>query len=170
MVGGYTAQFGNGLSATLAAEMRRTTQIVNGKSGAVQGTINRGPWRFPVLAYGGFQAPDIVGNLRIDQAWGSAQIMGALHQVNPTYYYCTGTSLAASSGHPDDKLGFAIGAGIKLNAPMIGQGDYLQVQINYTEGALRYVFQTPNSNWGKVNGARRWVRGADRCGLWRQNC
>src|SRR5690349_10253047 len=27
MVAGYTAQFGNGLSATLAAEMRRTTQI-----------------------------------------------------------------------------------------------------------------------------------------------
>ena len=37
-------------------------------------------------AYGGFQAPDIVANLRVDQAWGSAQIMGALHQVNATYY------------------------------------------------------------------------------------
>ena len=35
---------------------------------------------------------------------------------------------------------------------MIGQGDYLQAQVNYTQGALRYVFQTPNSNWGKVQG------------------
>ena len=35
---------------------------------------------------------------------------------------------------------------------MIGQGDYLQAQVNYTEGALRYVFQTPNSNWGKFDG------------------
>ena len=36
---------------------------------------------------------------------------------------------------------------------MIGQGDYLQAQINYTQGALRYAFQTPNSNYGKVEGA-----------------
>ena len=37
-------------------------------------------------AYGGWQAPDIVGNLRVDQAWGSAQIMGAAHEVNAVYY------------------------------------------------------------------------------------
>ena len=29
--------------------------------------------------------PDIVGNLRVDQAWGSAQIMGALHDVGARY-------------------------------------------------------------------------------------
>ena len=145
MVGGYTAQFGNGLSATLAAEMRRTTQIANGG-----GQVAAGGAAFPGN-YGGFQAPDIVGNLRIDQAWGSAQIMGALHQVNATYY--TGPSAGLRRGHPGDEWGFAIGAGIKLNAPMIGQGDYLQAQVNYTQGALRYIFQTPNSNWGKVNGA-----------------
>ena len=63
-----------------------------------------------------------------------------------------GASLPAN-GHPADKLGFVVGAGIKLNAPMIGQGDYLQAQVNYTQGALRYIFQTPNSNWGKVKGA-----------------
>src|SRR6185312_7129931 len=88
--------------------------------------------------YGGFQAPDLVANLRVDQAWGSAQIMGALHQVNATYYE---DGITVTNGHPADKWGFAIGAGIKLNAPMIGQGDYLQAQVNYTEGALRYIFQ-----------------------------
>ena len=31
--------------------------------------------------------PDIVANLRVDQAWGSAQIMGALHQVGGRYNY-----------------------------------------------------------------------------------
>src|SRR4029077_16716189 len=97
--------------------------------------------------YGGFQAPDIVGNLRVDQAWGSVQIMGALHQVNGAYY-----GAAPGSGHPDDKLGWVLGAGIKLNAPIVGQGDYFQAQINYTQGALRYVFQTPNTNWAKVKG------------------
>ncbi len=37
-------------------------------------------------AYGGSQIGDIVANLRIDQAWGGAQIMGALHDVNPIGY------------------------------------------------------------------------------------
>ncbi len=74
--------------------------------------------------------------------------MGALHQVNATYYSGTGGSVASLvSGHPDDKLGWVVGAGIKLNAPMIGQGDYFQAQVNYTEGALRYVFQTAQPSW-----------------------
>ncbi len=34
------------------------------------------------LGYGGYQVPDIVANLRVDQTWGSAQVMGAIHQVN----------------------------------------------------------------------------------------
>ena len=98
--------------------------------------------------YGGFQAPDIVANLRVDQAWGSAQIMGALHDVNATYYLGTGSSFASlGSGHPDDKLGWVIGGGIKLNAPFFGVGDYFQSQVNYTQGALRYVFQTTQPNW-----------------------
>jgi hypothetical protein len=137
---GYTAQFGNGLSATVAAEMRRLTQIQRGK---ISGTLAE---TFP-NQYGGFQVPDVVANLRVDQAWGSAQVMGAVHQVNATYYDVT-----PASGHPDDKWGFAAGGGIKLNAPMIGQGDFFQAQVTYTEGAARYVFNTPNSDWSKVDG------------------
>ena len=97
--------------------------------------------------------PDIVANLRIDQAWGSAQIMGALHVVNPAYYGGSGASIAHPiTGHPDNELGFVIGGGVKVNAPMLGQGDYFQMQVNYTQGALRYIFQTPNSNWGFQDG------------------
>jgi hypothetical protein len=155
MVAGYTAQFGNGFSGTIAAEMRRMTQIVQEVPPAAQGTITpAGAFSASAGAYGGFQMPDIVANLRVDQAWGSAQIMGALHEVNATYYTGTGTTpVSQGSGHPGDKWGFAVGAGIKLNAPMISQGDYFQAQVNYTQGALRYVFQTPNSNWGKMDGA-----------------
>ena len=152
MVAGYTAQFGNGFSGTIAAEMRRTTQIVN-TNNPVTGQYTPGPFTGGGAGqYGGFQTPDIVANLRVDQAWGSAQIMVALHQVNATYYSGLSAPANSSNGHPDNKLGFAIGAGIKLNAPMIGQGDYLQAQFNYTQGALRYLFQTPNTNWGKVQG------------------
>ena len=74
--------------------------------------------------------------------------MGALHQVNMGYYI----PAIVGTGHADDKVGFVVGAGLKLNAPMIGQGDFLQAQVNYTEGALRYIFQTPATNWGKRDG------------------
>jgi hypothetical protein len=80
--------------------------------------------------------------------------MGAAHQVNATYF-TPGAGLTAfpeAAGHPDDKWGWVVGAGIKLNAPMIGQGDFFQAQVNYTEGALKYIFQTPNTNWSKQDG------------------
>ena len=58
----------------------------------------------------------------------------------------TGGLIPEVSGHPDDKWGWAVSGGLKLNAPMIGQGDYFQTQVNYTQGALRYIFQNPNGN------------------------
>ena len=148
---GYTAQFGNGFSATIAAEAPRKTTIVNTNT-----ITSLTP--FSGNQYGGFQAPDVVANLRVDQAWGSAQIMGALHEVNATYYLNTpsagGSILSLASGHPDDKLGWVIGAGFKLNTPWLlnwlgtGAGDYFQTQVNYTQGALRYLFQTTQPSWG----------------------
>lgn len=164
---GYTAQFGNGFSATISAEERRVTQIINESVGAsaAGGSINPGAFNAAGVsqtglvtagagAYGGFQSPDIVANLRIDQAWGSAQIMGALHQVNSLYYGGTGSTIASkASGRPSDEWGWVIGGGIKLNAPFIGQGDYFQAQVNYTEGALRYIFQATNFNYGMVTGS-----------------
>jgi hypothetical protein len=158
---GYTAQFGNGFSATIAAEAPRKTQLVGALAGsggsftgAFGGTNGAG-------AYGGFQAPDVVGNLRVDQAWGSAQVMAAYHDVNPTYYLSTGTTQAGTfTGGPDDhKAGWVVGAGFKLNTPWLlnwlggGQGDYIQTQFNYTQGALKYLNQTTNSNWGINEGS-----------------
>ncbi len=40
---------------------------------------------------------DYVANLRVDQAWGGAQIMGAAHEINPLYYGAT-----TGTGHPGD--------------------------------------------------------------------
>jgi hypothetical protein len=74
--------------------------------------------------------------------------MGALHQVASTYY---GT--AEGTGHPSDTMGFAVGAGIKLNAPMIGKGDYLQAEFDYTQGASRYSNMTALAwNYVKYDG------------------
>jgi hypothetical protein len=139
---GYTAQFGNGFSATIAAEMRRDTRIVRGAGFATIASFGANFTGLGTSQYGGFNSPDIVGNLRVDQAWGSAQIMGALHQVNSLYY---GTP--EITGHPDDKWGFALGAGIKLNAPMLGAGDFFQAQVTYTQGAARYAFFATQGSW-----------------------
>src|SRR5580704_4049753 len=161
----YTAQFGGGVSATISTEARRTTQIIAQPAAgasvgaATTGTVVPGTYVSAVAgagsllpgagAYGGQQAGDFVANLRIDQAWGGAQIMGAAHEVNANYY----TATVPGSGHPSDQWGWAAGVGIKVNTPMISQGDWFQGQFNVTQGALRYLFNTPNGNWGKVSGA-----------------
>jgi hypothetical protein len=196
---GYTAQLGNGFSATLSAESRRTTQIIGQGTGTFAGgTVGDNNTAFPVVAgpfgpifipafsvqpnagfingggnatgaassvntgagYGGWNVPDIVANLRVDQAWGSAAVAGALHEVNATYYVGNQTFVGPSgavgpfvanpegSGHPDNKWGWAVMAGLRLNTPYFGTGDYLQLQGIYTQGALRYIMQNPsNNNW-----------------------
>ena len=69
-----------------------------------------------------------------------------------------GLTVGNAAGHPSDKLGWVVGAGFKLNTPWLfnwlgtGVGDYFQTQVNYTQGALRYIMQTTNSAWGFVDG------------------
>jgi hypothetical protein len=167
----YTAQFGGGFSGTISSEARRTTQIIDQiAAGATVGTattgsvvpgnyINNiissiavagGSSLFPGAgAYGGLQAPDVVANLRVDQTWGGAQIMGAAHEVNASYY----TAAIPGSDNPGDVWGWAAGFGFKVNTPFIAQGDFLQTQFNVTRGALRYLFFGPNFNFGVQKGA-----------------
>jgi hypothetical protein len=113
----YTAQLGGGFSATISAEDTsvRRTDIIDAAG---------------LNAYAGRQWPDIVANLRIDQAWGSAQIMGAAHQVRTV-----GLPLG---GEEFDDVGYAVGAGVKLNLPW-GKGDSVTAQVAWAKGALKYV-------------------------------
>ncbi len=148
----YTAQFGGGVSATLSAEERRVNQIIGVSgvfgaiptAGGITGTAGAGTG----AGYGGWQSPDVVGNLRVDQAWGSAQVMAALHQVNAGYY---GT--LPTSGHPSDQWGWAVGGGIKINAPFVSPGDYFVAEVNYSNGAIRYNVNSASTNQTIVNGA-----------------
>jgi len=96
--------------------------------------------------------PDVLGILRVDQAWGAAQIMGGFGDNSGGYYdfnfSCNGTIGAQAAGtsncgHPADKLGFVIGGGLRINANWLGQGDYFQTQVTYTEGMLKYASNTP---------------------------
>ena len=160
----YTAQFGGGFSATLSAESRRENQIIDvgtvpaagfvssagvagvtaAHTGLLQGSLTTST---AGAGYGGYQVPDIVGNLRVDQAWGAAQIMAGAHELNPLYYGTTVTT-----GHPSDSWGWVAGAGLKLNAPMIAQGDYFDAEVNFTQGALKYLYSGEDSNMDNVQG------------------
>ncbi|RDV01396.1 porin [Undibacter mobilis] len=128
----YTAQLGNGLSASIAAENNNGRRVGITSTGA---NIVATPAGAAVAntVYGGQGAPDLVGNLRIDQAWGSAQIMGAAHQLT-----FAGTS-AQTFPNPGAKWGYAFGAGVKVNLPMLGKGDYIIGQFTYGKGAMDYV-------------------------------
>ena len=113
----YTANLGNGLSATISLEEATTTRIgVPGTVAGVGGTQQ--------------QSPNIVGNVRLDQAWGSAQIMGAAQQARFAIN-------AAPANHTD--WGYAIGAGIEIKLPMLGAGDTIKIVGVYSEGAVEYT-------------------------------
>jgi hypothetical protein len=152
----YTAQFGNGFSATLAAE---------DPDGRFKGVLNAAPTGsgslISALALGtqtvtagnglagnaggnGFLYPDIVGNLRVDQAWGSAQIMAAMHDASGAYY----NNASVSTGHPGNAYGWAAGAGFLINLPSFGATgnansqpnvDQLKANFSYTKGATGYA-------------------------------
>jgi hypothetical protein len=131
---GYTAQFGNGITATLSFED-------NGQASGGRGHLVAN-MAMPELALGaqsfdnkGQQAPDIVGNLRIEQAWGYAQVSAALHDASGGYY---GTANLTTNGHPADKYGFALTGGFTLNDILGFRGDTFGLQACYAEGATGY--------------------------------
>lgn len=129
----YTATFGNGFSGTISVEDPADRRI--GDNGFLQTNLNPTATKAGYLAYAGTEIPDIVGNIRLDQAWGSAQIAGAYHQV---------TSLAVTlpSGEtvtPKDKDGFAAIAGVKVLVPQLAKGDNFTIQGTYESGAMDYL-------------------------------
>jgi hypothetical protein len=153
LVGSYTAQLGNGLSATIGIEQSRRNNTVNWNAAGVTnaslfGTFGGSDNLSPAVVQAS-NVPDIVGNIRIDQAWGAAQFSAAAHQVGAGYYALTsgggvgGSTIQEANGHPDDKWGWAVSGGLRLNAPMFGPGDYFQAAGVYSEGAFRYASNTP---------------------------
>jgi hypothetical protein len=109
----YTAQLGNGVSATLSVEEGTAR-----RSGANSGFI-----------YGGANMPDVIANVRVDQAWGSAQIMGAVHQVWPN-----------AGGGVETKWGYAVGGGFEIKTPQTGNpNNSLLVQGVWSKGAIEYT-------------------------------
>jgi hypothetical protein len=155
----YSATLGNGLTATIALEdqaARRTGvwDASNDATNALVVGVMPGPVNVvdagsiggqTIGDQGAISVPDIVGSLRIDQAWGSAQVSAALHQVRGGYYgnNTTGAGAAVLGVNsaftaPEDTFGFAVDAGIIINLPW-AKGDRFYVEGAYSEGAPSYA-------------------------------
>jgi hypothetical protein len=132
----YTFGLGNGVTATLSVEDPSFAGRVN------SGTSTQvGIYALWAGSYGGVKAPDVVANINVTQAWGSAQVMAVAHEA----YGSTSTN--------DGGWGFAVGAGAKINLPMLGAGDELGIQAAYADGALAYL----TDNLGKsANSTEVW--------------
>ena len=138
----YTAQFGNGVSGTIGLDdptVFNRTAVLN--LGVASSAIGAG-----ANAYGGTHAPDIVGNIRVDQAWGLFQISGMAHLVNASYNILGAggvpTALSEISGHPEDKWGGAVMAALQIKNLPTGAGDDFKIDVSYSKGDTKAVIST----------------------------
>ncbi|HMF66463.1 MAG TPA: porin, partial [Phyllobacterium sp.] len=139
----YTAEFGNGVSGTIGLDdpvVFNRTSLYNLSTGlnAVGVTGN---------AYDGVHAPDVVGNIRVDQAWGLFQFSAAAHEVGGSYNILTATTAAPTalseiSGHPQTKWGGSVMAALNIKNLPTGVGDDIKVDVSYTKGDTKNVIAT----------------------------
>jgi hypothetical protein len=144
IVAAYTAQLGNGVSASIAAEHSQR------KATVFTGTANSfalgGPPTPNNLGSAGVTTantgnPDIVANIRVDGAWGAFQLSGVLHDASGGYYGTT-----ENTGHPGNKWGWAVQPGLRINTPFVAAGDYFVIAANYTQGAATFASSSNSSN------------------------
>ncbi|MCA6112622.1 porin [Bradyrhizobium cenepequi] len=159
----YTAQFGNGVSGTIGLDdptvFHRTSVYNLAPSGILFGGVNG--IGLSGNAYAGVHAPDIVGNIRIDQAWGLFQISGSAHEVNGSYNILNSTAAPAGavglpgaapiagselSGHPDSKWGGAVMAALQIKNIPTGPGDDIKLDATYAIGHTKQVISTSSAS------------------------
>jgi hypothetical protein len=147
----YTWQFGNGVSGSLGIDDSvafNRTSIFNLANG-LSATGTNGS------AYGGDHAPDIVGNLRIDQAWGLLQFSAAAHDVNASYNilapaaiggFLIPNNLSEISGHPTDKWGGSGMIALQIKNIPTGAGDDIKMDASYAVGDTKNVISTSSGS------------------------
>jgi hypothetical protein len=138
----YTAQFGNGVSGTIGLDdptvFNRTSVYDLALAINATGT--------GANAYAGVHSPDIVGNIRIDQAWGLFQISAAAHEVDASYNTlgagAVPTAFSETSGHPETKWGGAVMAALNIKNIPTGPGDDIKIDATYAKGDTKQVIST----------------------------
>jgi hypothetical protein len=147
---GYTQQLGNGLAATIAVQdpspyEKPLVDVAPPGAFATASTTTANVFNIAAAASNnnanaGTLVPDIVAAIRVDQAWGGAQIAGIARDDRATYYSNTFNGVISGSDHPDDKWGWAGMAGLELNLqnflPWFAKGDSIAFQGQYCVGSV----------------------------------
>jgi Porin subfamily len=132
----YTAQLGGGFSATLSLEdpnRNRTVIDASQASFAIPAALTLdNAFGAQSATNNGMRMPDVILNMRLDQAWGYVSASVAVHDLAGAYW---GTGNNVANGHPPDKKGWAVGAGALFNLP---GGDTFGINGQYSEGASGY--------------------------------
>jgi len=127
----YTYTAAGGFSAIISVEDRTGRNLAQ-NVGNVTGGVNRVAGN---AVYAGETIPDVVGVLRLDQAWGAAQLSAAYHQ-DSTVTGALGGNSQAFQGKTTD--GFAVQGGVRIKLPMLAAGDDLWLEGAYQQGAYLY--------------------------------
>jgi Porin subfamily len=170
----YTASFGGGFTATIAAQspgcnggganatLGSSCTLPGGSGGGTD--VANG-----TLQYGGQKWPDFVGALHVKQGWGEAQLSGVIHDVNvvdTAYNSAPFNTVSGASGcgltglvpcnATHNQIGWGIDAGVKVNLPSFGAGDDVLLTGAYSQSAVWYAGMGPGEMmWGEggqVNG------------------
>jgi Porin subfamily len=140
----YTAQFGNGVSGTIGLDDPTVFNRTSIYNLSIPTALNA--TGTSANAYAGTHSPDIVGNIRIDQAWGLFQLSGALHEVDASYNTlgagAVPTALSEISGHPETKWGGAVSAALNIKNIPTGAGDDIKVDATWAKGDTKQVIST----------------------------
>lgn len=148
----YTADFGQGVTAAFSAQDQTQVFQTNIWNTAGMSTTGVLGGAYGSNNLGGTRSPDLVAMVRVDQAWGLFQASVAAHDNHAAYYGATETT-----GHPEDKWGWAVQLALAIKNIPTGAGDVINISGVYTEGASRYNFQelaaTSYSMFGSSNAA-----------------
>lgn len=113
----YTADFGNGFTATISVEDDSNRSNGDSLGFTAQPDI-----------------PALIGNINYEGEWGGFQISGAIRQLDDSYY-----NLNAPFATTADSVGWAVLGGVKFNLNALGEGDTLYVEGAYASGATGYT-------------------------------
>jgi hypothetical protein len=150
----YSAQFGNGVSGTIGLDdptVFNRTAIYNlsAPGGLTPGNLTA--TGTSGNAYAGVNMPDVVGNIRVDQAWGLFQISAALHEVDASYNTLGGNGVqpvagSAFSGHPETKYGGSVMAALQIKNIPTGPGDDIKFDASWAKGDTKNVIATDSTS------------------------
>ncbi len=137
----YTADFGQGVTAAFSAEDTTAYYQAGNVNLTAPGATANGMvgGTYGINAIGGSRSPNLVGMVRVDQAWGLFQASVAAHDNHVANYSWNGAN--ESSGAPADKWGWAVQLALSIKNIPTGAGDVINISGVYTDGATRYNFQ-----------------------------